>query len=223
MKKVLFLFITAACLFQINGFAQKAQVGINAGVSTSNIYGRDGGLDTRGEVRAGFTLGLVVDAPICKKGLSFQPGIHYVQKGTFTFKDDAVREADALRYADLVLNLVKHFGAEGKTRFYMGVGPQIGFNLPSRKIRVEDGDKTEVRSITFGNTAASDYRGIDYGVNGLLGIRFKKNVTFAVNYTFGLRNLVPEELISGDDRLRNGTVGFRLGYFFRNTPKEAKK
>ena len=42
MKKVLFLFITAACLFQISALAQKAQVGLASGVSVSNVYGRAG-------------------------------------------------------------------------------------------------------------------------------------------------------------------------------------
>ena len=43
MKKVLFLFITAACLVQINALAQKAQVGLASGGSVSNVYGRAGG------------------------------------------------------------------------------------------------------------------------------------------------------------------------------------
>ena len=37
MKKVLFLFITAVCVSQLYG--QKTQVGLNAGVVFSNIYG----------------------------------------------------------------------------------------------------------------------------------------------------------------------------------------
>lgn len=223
MKKVLILFIAALSLFQMKGIAQKAQVGISGGVSVANVYGELGGLDNRGDARAGFTLGLVVNTPITKKGLYFQPGIHYVQKGKYTVKTEAVREADALRYADLLLNVVKYWGAESKTRFYMGLGPQIGFNLPSKKVKKEDGDRTELRSINFGNVAASDYRGIDYGVNGLLGVHFKKGVTFSVNYTFGLRNLIPEELQVGENQLRNGAVGFRLTYFLPNTPKEKKE
>jgi outer membrane protein OmpA-like peptidoglycan-associated protein len=219
MKKVLFLFITASCLFQIQGFSQKAQVGIAGGASVSNVYGRLGGLDNRGDSRTGFTAGLVVDAPIKKSNISFQPGIHYVQKGKYTLKTEAVKEADALRYADLLLNFVAYIGKPGKTRLFIGLGPQLGFNLPSKKIREEDGVKSELRSINFGNTAAADYRGIDYGANGLLGIRFRSDIFFSVNYTFGLRNLIPEVLVNGDDHLRNGSLGFRLGYFFKNASK----
>lgn len=232
MKKVLFLFITASCLFQIRGLSQKAQVGIAGGVSVSNVYGKLSGLDNRGDARAGFTVGMVVDAPIKKSNISFQPGIYYVQKGKYTLKNEAVREADALRYADLLLNFVAYFGKPAKTRLYMGLGPQIGFNLPSKKIRIEDGDKSELRSISFGKTAANDYNGMDYGVNALAGIRFKSGIHFSMNYTLGIRNIVPTknkqikdplDLKATPDFLRNGALGFRLGYFFSNTPKEKKK
>lgn len=223
MKKVLSLFITASCFFQLNSYAQKTQVGISGGVSVANVYGELGGLDNRGDARAGFTTGIVVNAPFGKKGLHFQPALHYVQKGKFTVNNESVKEADALRYADLLLNVVKYFGTEGKTRFYMGLGPQIGFNLPSKKVKIEDGERSELRSIAFGNVAASDYRGIDYGANGLLGLHFKKGIAFSINYTFGLRNLIPEELQAGEDVLRNGALGFRLTYYVPNTPKVKKE
>ena len=191
MKKVLFLFITAACLFQINALAQKAQVGLASGVSVSNVYGRAGGLDTRGEARLGFTGGLLVDAPLGKSNISFQPGIHYVQKGGYTTKTEILKEADALRYADLVLNFIHHIGNKNKTRLFLGLGPQIGFELPSKKIKIENDERTEVRNIAFGKGILDDFRGLDYGANFLMGLRFKNGMFFAVNYTLGLRNQDP--------------------------------
>jgi hypothetical protein len=216
MKKALFLFITAACLSSFSASAQKTQVGLSAGVVSSNVMGDKGGINYRGDARAGMTLGILIDAPIGKTNISFQPAVHYVQKGMYTNKTEAVREADALRYADFLLNFVYYLGGAERTRLYFGLGPQIGFNLPSKKIMVEDGDKSELRSILFGETAADDYRGLDYGANALVGIRFKKGVTFTINYTLGLRNLIP--IPAGSDNLRNGYVGFRVGYMFKNTP-----
>ncbi len=218
MKKVLFLVIATGCLFSFSSMAQKAQVGISSGVNFSNVYGQIGGADTRGDVRAGFTAGLVVDAPFGKKKFfSFQPAIHYVQKGRFTTRTDVVREADALRYTDLILNFVHYAWSKSKTKIYFGLGPQLGFNLPSKKMRITDEERSEIRSINFGNEASHDYRGIDWGANALAGLRFKNGITFSVNYTFGLRNLLPEPLRSGgNDHLRNGAAGIRLGYFFKN-------
>jgi hypothetical protein len=221
MKKVLFLFIIAACLLQINAFAQKAQVGITGGITPSNIYGEVGGLDKRGDVRTGLTVGMLVDAPIGKTNFSFQPGIHYVQKGTYTNKTNTVKEADLLRYADLIANFVYYLGGKDKNRLYFGLGPQIGFTLPSKKIKIEDGETTEVRNIAFGDTEFDDYNNLDYGANVLAGVRFKNGIIFSVNYTFGLSNIMPTP--TGDDHLRNGSAGIRIGYFFSNTPKEKKK
>jgi len=220
MKKVFFLFITTTCFLQIKGLAQKSQVGLTGGASFSNVYGDIGGLDNRGKPRIGFTGGLVVETPIGKSNFSFQPGILYTQKGKYTVKTDAVKEADALRYADLVLNFIHYSKGKGKMRLFFGLGPQVGFNLPSKKIKVEDDKRTEVRTIAFGEDAPSDYRGLDWGINGLLGFRCKNGIFFSANYTFGLRNLVPDP--AGDNHLRNGAVGVRLGYFFSNTPREKK-
>jgi hypothetical protein len=218
MKKALFLFIAAACLVSLSVSAQKTQVGLNAGVVSSNIFGDRGPVSYRGDARAGMTLGILIDAPIGKTNFSFQPAVHYVQKGMYTNKTESIREADALRYADFLMNFVYYVGGAERNRLYFGLGPQIGFNLPSKKVLVDDGDKSELRSILFGKTAADDYRGLDYGVNGLVGIRFKKGITFAINYTLGLRNLLP--VPDGEDNLRNGYIGFRLGYMFKNTPSK---
>jgi len=223
MKKVFFLFISACCLATVPGFSQKAQVGLNAGVSVSNIYGRMGGLDNRGDARAGYTVGILVDAPIGKTKFTFQPGIHYVQKGKFTLKTPDLKEADALRYADLLLNFVYNIGSPNKTRLMLGLGPQLGANLPSKKISIADGKNSELRSINFGQTASNDYKGIDWGANAMIGFRLKCGATLAVNYTFGLRNIIPDELVAGDDFLRNGSLGFRLGYFFPNAKNTAAK
>lgn len=231
MKKVLFLFITASCLFQVNGFSQKAQVGLNAGVSVTNIYGRLNNQNVRGDSRTGYTVGLVMEAPIGKTNISFRPGVHYVQKGKYTLKTESVREADALRYADILLDFIAYLNKSGNSRLFVGLGPQIGLNLPSKKIRVEDGERSELRSISFGETAADDYHGIDLGANGLIGVRLKCGATFAINYTFGLRNILPKEITKlqilnfpgSDEHLRNGALGFRFGYMFPNTPREKKK
>jgi hypothetical protein len=217
MKKALILIIAGICLFQFSAISQKTLVGLCAGVTSSNMYGHVGGNDRRGDARAGFTLGMVLDAPIGKTKFSFQPGLHYVQKGMFTSKTPDVKEAVALRYADLHLNFVYYTKGTKSTRLYFGLGPSIGFNLPSKTVVITE-DQRQETTISFGKEITDSYRGIDWGANGIIGVRFSCNVTFAVNYTFGLRNQLPDP--GGDDILRNGCLGFRLGYFFPNGPRK---
>ena len=132
MKKALILIIAGVCLLQINGLSQKTEVGITGGITFSNMYGKKGGVDTRGDARTGFTVGMLVDAPIGKTNWSFQPGIHYVQKGAFTSKTSTTKQAIALRYAEFLVNFV-HYTKGKATRLYFGLGPSLGLNLPSKK------------------------------------------------------------------------------------------
>jgi len=215
MKKALILIIAGVCLLQINGLSQKTQVGLTGGITFSNLNGQMGGQDLHNDGRAGMTLGMIVDAPIGKSGFNFQPGIHYVQKGAFTTKTATVKEAVALRYAELILNFI-HYSKGSSTRLYFGLGPAIAMNLPSKKVVITEDSRQET-TITFGKDVGDSYLGLDYGVNALMGLRFKCGMIASVSYTLGLRNLLPEP--SGDDALRNGYIGIRLGYIFKNAPK----
>ncbi len=217
MKKISTLLITAVCLFQINGLCQKEKpkVAITGGVTSSNIYGHIDGKDTRGQVKPGYTVGLMVDAPLGKTRFSFQPGVHYVQKGKYIQKSTQLKQSVALRYAEFMFDFVYYTKGKNKfTTFYAGLGPTLGMNLPSKFVSKTPSTTTE-STVTFGNTIASDYRGVDYGANGLLGVKIRNGIFLWVNYTFGLRNLIPKAKQSGDDILRNGCLGVRLGYMFK--------
>ena len=215
MKKALILIIAGVCLLQINGLSQKTQVGLVGGITFSNLNGKMGGLDIHNDGRAGMTVGMIVDAPIGKSGFNFQPGLHYVQKGAYTSKTSTTKEAVALRYAELVLNFI-HYTKSSSAKLYFGLGPAIAFNLPSKKVVITE-DARQETTITFGKELTDSYRGVDIGANGLMGIRFKCGLIAAVNYTYGLRNLIPNP--SGDDVVRNGCASIRIGYLFRNATK----
>ena len=212
MKKALILIIAGICLFQIKGLSQNTRVGLTGGVTWSNIYGQVNGLDRRGEARMGFTLGMIVDAPLGKSNWAFQPGLHYMQKGFVSDKTPTSKTATALRYAELDLNLIHY--TKGATALFFGAGPYIGLNLPSKSVVITDDARIE-SNITFGKEETDSYRGVDYGANGIVGVRCKTGLYFAVNYAFGIRNILPNP--TGDDVLRNGCLGVRIGFIFPNT------
>ena len=216
MKKALILIIAGLCLFQITGFSQNTRVGITGGATWSNVYGQINGLDQRGEARMGFTLGMIVDAPIGKTKWAFQPGLHYMQKGFVTDKTPTSKTAIALRYAEFDFNFVHY--TKGATALFFGAGPYLGLNLPSKTVVITDDARLE-SNLTFGKEETDTYRGVDYGANGIIGLRTKCNFYFAVNYAFGIRNIIPNP--APDDHLRNGCAGVRIGYIFPNSP--AKK
>lgn len=223
MKKVLFLLAVAVFFLQAPGFAQKSRVGITAGITTANMYGHVGGKDLRDAGKTGITAGLILETPICKSRWSFQPGLHYTQKGRILTETSDVKSWLALRYADLHLNFL--YNSKGKTTFFIGGGPTLGMDLPSYK-RTKTSNATASNlnpdpefsisetKIKFGKDKLDDLRGLDYGVNIMIGFRMRKGYYFAINNTFGLRNIAPNN--GTDDRIRNGCLGFRIGYLFNN-------
>lgn len=221
MKKALILIIAGICSFQINGFAQKTQVGLTGGITSSNIFGNKNGIDQRGDSRTGMTLGMFIDAPIGKTRWAFQPSLNYMQKGKNDQINPDTKNATALRYAELDLNFVHY--TKGSNKLFFGAGPYLAMNLPSKKVLITPDNRIET-NLLMGKDVSNAYKGYDYGANGIVGVRMKCGFVVTANYSLGLRNLIPKP--SGDDILRNGTLGFRIGYIFKNantgTPKVKK-
>jgi hypothetical protein len=223
MKKVLFVLAVAILCLQVTGFSQKTKVGVTAGITTANMYGHVNGVNVKGDSKAGFTFGLILDAPLGKSHWSFQPGIHYVQKGKTISETEKAKNFLALRYAELHANFV--YNSNKKTNFFVGAGPSIAFDLPSQYVlKTSNATAANINakpkytraetSINFGKDAASDFRGYDYGVNGIFGFRLPCGFYAALNYTLGIRNLVPIE--KDGNETRNGCFGVRIGILFNN-------
>lgn len=221
MKKVLFILAVSVLCLQIDGFSQKTRVGVAAGITSANMYGEIGGKKIQDDSKTGITFGMILDAPLGKSKISFQPGLHYVQKGRTLVKTNSQKDWIALRYAELQANFLFNTGGE-KGNFFIGGGPAVALDFPSARI-----SKTIVRdpiesdywlkaetNINFGKESNSDFKGLDYGANLLTGYRLKNGFSLAVNYTIGIRNLVPIE--NGSDEIRNHCFGIRLGYLVNN-------
>ncbi len=205
MKKILSILLAVVIVHTAIAQKGKAKVGITAGTTWSNLYDNvDGNAKT--DARNGFTFGMIVDAPI-NMCWSFQPGFHYVQKGAVTSETLTEKKYLALRYAELHMNLVKNT----KGGLFAGLGPVVSFGVPSKRVTVTDGIHTD-KAVTFGNIASNDLRGVDYGANALLGYKCKNGLLLSVNYTLGLRNLTPD---GAEPKLKSGSLGVRLGYFFK--------
>ena len=158
----------------------------------------------------GFLGGMIIDVPL-GDNISFQPQLNYVQKGNLSREDANQRIYNALRYVELPANFVYNLNA-GNTVFYLGAGPSIAFNVPSKKVtKPEEGESTYT-DILFGKTPENDFKGMDYGVNFLLGIRFGSTFLSGF-YNMGLRNLNPKE---GADDIKNKCFGIQIGYLFKN-------
>ena len=223
MKKIFLLVIVTVGCLQVTVNAQKSKVGFALGVSSSNLNGKEDGLTVNNNSRVGYTFGMIVDAPLGKGIFSFQPGLHYVQKGAETFEDQSRLEYTALRYLEFQGNIMLNSkGAKtGGGSFFFGAGPSIAFGLPSKFVVENKRDGTSVETgLVWGKESSSNLRTVDLGANFLTGFRFKQGFYFSLNYTLGVRDLLPESpAIPKADEVKNTAFGFRIGMLLNN-PKQ---
>lgn len=217
MKKLFFLLAAFVFCLQINGFAQKAKVGFQAGYTSANQYGMINDVRVKDDALSGMTFGLLVDKPLGKSHISFTPSLNYVQKGRVTFNENTRanerKEWYALRYAEFHANFL--FNTNGaKGNWFIGGGPTFSYNLPSKKVSKIPELKTET-NVTWGQEANADFRGADWGANMLTGYRLSKGFFVAFNYTVGIRNIVPVQ-DGNDNHLSNHAWGLRVGFLLDN-------
>jgi len=221
MKKLFFLLALVAP-FAL--FAQKSMVGVTGGITMANQYGTKGGALIKDDQKIGYTLGLIMETPIAKSNFSFQPGLFYAQKGRIENVSFREKTYWSLRYAELQSNFLYNIKSNKGFTFYVGGGPTFAADLPSyAQTRLLDSDpltggnnfvKSGDRSVNWGTTAASDFKGPDWGVNMMIGIRANCGWSVGYNYTIGLRNIM--SVPNGDDALRNHFMGLRVSYWVKN-------
>ncbi len=220
MKKNLLFVIITICTLQITVSAQKSRVGMVGGYTLSNFSGELGGTDIDYKSRAGFTLGLIVEAPLGKGNFSFQPGLHYMQKGAVTAESNKQLEYIALRYIELQGNILYNTSGDktGGT-FFLGAGPTFSVAVPSKSVIRDKKEKRSVETnLSLGNEPADSYTSADYGANVLAGFRFKKGFMFSFNYTIGIANILPDspDPAKANDVTKNGSFGLRIGVLINN-------
>ncbi len=228
MKKTIIILTVFSLCMSLTALSQKTRVGVTGGIDAANLSKTIGGADRDGEYKIGLVAGFQLEVPLGKKNkFSFQPDLHYIQKGTSTIPTTPIfnKIYTALRYVELAPNFVRNCNRE-KGTFYFGGGPYIGLPLPSKEVTRSAGSPGIETNITFGNAVANNYRGVDYGGNVVMGYRMKNGIFVSANYIQGIQNLIPDEKLAlpgaANDKVKNIGFAIRVGYLFNNTPKEKK-
>lgn len=215
MKRSFLILSLALCCLALPSLAQKARVGITGGLTISNQFGKMNGVTLDYTSKTGITCGLIVDAPIGKTRISFQPGVHYVQKGAVLAEDEIAdtKTYRALRYGQFDFNFVYNTRGKGGVNMFFGLGPSLALNVPSKNIN-KTGDTKSSTTLTFGDKGAAELNGVDYGVSLITGLQLKNGMFFSYNYVHGIRNLVPGD--EGDNNIWNSCMAIRVGFIIPN-------
>jgi hypothetical protein len=220
MKKLLLLLFLSG--FISMSFAQSIHLGIRAGLNESrlseiNFLNNGTAVKDNSSYISRFHAGLFAEIPAGR--FSIEPGVFYSQKGaenkyqaTTASSSQNYYQKTTLNYLEIPVNILYNIPVSvGK--IFVGGGPYAAFGLSGHYLStyyVSAGQNTQSGEIQgdvqFGK---NDYKNPDYGINALLGLRFKNNISFNVGYGFGFTNLYRSGATA-----KNKVLSISVGYEF---------
>jgi hypothetical protein len=220
MKKLLLLLLLSS--FISTSFAQSVHLGIRAGLNESRlseINFLNNGTAVKGNSSYISRLHAWLFAEIATGRFSIEPAVFYSQKGAEN-KYQAMTASGSqnyyqkttLNYLEIPVNILYNIPV-GVGKIFVGGGPYVAFGLSGHYLStyyVSAGQNTQAGEIQ-GDVRfdKSGYRNPDYGINTLLGLRLKNNISFNVGYGFGLTNLYRSGATA-----KNKVLSISVGYEF---------
>lgn len=204
-KMILFFVIAMACC---TGIQAQVRLGLLGGLHSSSVLETNHlpGWDTTTKKyegsRSGYQLGVILDIPIGRKGLFFQPAITYTSKGrkyaktndsVTSLKTDTVYNHQTLNigYIEIPLNLTWKIPltANHRNSFFVSAGPYVDFfyngNITHESLTQHTNKyASESDPVTVGK-GPDTYKTVDIGVNGRVGFELG-NVLLNVYASRGL-------------------------------------
>ena len=208
MKSIFKLTLMAVAVFGAVNFAS-AQIdfGVKAGLNLANVNYSEEGLDTKMLVT--FQAGVVADINISDH-LAIQPGLLLVGKG---FKSEVELFGETFKttanpmYLQVPVNLLYK-----GNMFYAGVGPYAGFGLFG-KVKSEGGGQSDSEDLSFGSGEDDTWSALDFGANLEAGVMLN-NIRIGAGYALGLANVIPNDVRSGDESVKNSVISVNVTYMF---------
>ncbi|MBA3829981.1 MAG: PorT family protein [Taibaiella sp.] len=179
MKKVL---LSIACLLSIT--AVKAQIRFGPEIGLNMATAVEAGYSS--SFKFGVRAGGIVDIPLGDH-FALQPGIFYTMMGSKYTGSIALGGSSGdltLNYIYIPIDVLYKFGESGDGRFFIGLGPEIGYCL---------GGKETLGSASYtlkvGSGKDANVKPLDYGLNGLVGYELPMGLTFKVGYYAGFADI----------------------------------
>lgn len=228
MKRRPILFFVIVFTFFATVSRGQAKFGILAGAHSATIFESNrvaGWYNVKGFYSSRFSFhgGVTLDVPFSSKSpLYFQTVLMYSGKGRKfnpASKFDSVdryrfvHQEQFINYLDLPLNLILKFPVGGNSRFIFGGGPQFSFLIGGKEttkitdVGLNVGDENKPKK----GTGPREYKGIDFGLNGLIGFEFGR-VSLTVNYSRSFSNVYTPRNYTAS--MRNIVIGGTIGILF---------
>ena len=219
MRNFLFLgLLFGALLLTLPADAQ-VRLGVRAGVNASNVkFQRDLDFDPL----PGYQAGLQADISL-SPNFSIQPALLYVTKGfssELEFRNQqgnltgTYRGSFRTHYLEFPVLALYKVNVSKTYKMFGGLGPYVAAGIGG-KTNFNFGASGSTQNIVFGpknGRPEGAYNRMDYGLAAAVGIEIR-NVSLAVNYSYGMTGIGPGSLIVGAGAFYNRTLSLMAGYW----------
>lgn len=201
MKKI---FLFAASALMIQSASAQLSIAPEVGFQMTNVKLKSMGTDVDTKLKPGFRAGVNLDLGITEH-LHLQPGLFYSGNGA---KQDllGVKSTMSVNYLQIPVMLNYMTGEAGDNRFFVGIGPYLGYAFSgkwksgSTKIDLEIGS----------DEAKDDIKALDFGANVNVGYMLSNGFYARAFYSMGLSNIATGG--DSDNSMKNSGFGIALGY-----------
>jgi hypothetical protein len=199
-----------------------------AGFNLNNMYVKEHHYENSNMLKAGFHVGVMMDAAVGKHG-AIQPELRYIMKGGELTSKTANQERKdklTLHYVEMPVNIVYKTGTAGGNRFMVGAGPYVSalVNAQSKtKIKTTTSNFEDGTTSTDGQhslpishkDAPGNMQRFDYGANCFVGYEMASGTFLKAGGEVGLRDLQQSQ-IDGKFYNRNYNFLFTVGHLIGN-------
>lgn len=211
MKKLIIFFILITAFAAANRLIAQVSYGFRGAVNMFNMTIKDNNddkLDTK--MAPGWNAGLFAEIPLGPEFV-IRPELSFAQKG---FKMDEVTETrTTLSYVELPVTFL-YKGTLSGGKVLVGFGPYIAMGIGGK---VKNGNTSDVK---FKNdisvqeaTQNSYYKPLDSGVKVYAGYELAGGLSFTIETSLGLVNIMPK--VGGNENGDAKNVGFGIGVAYK--------
>lgn len=220
MKTISKIFLTGICFLLAFQLHAQLSVGGKIGVNIATWSISDDLKDETTDEKyvTGLQAGVVLEVPISSI-LCFQPELLYFQKGFKQTAEEVIsgelltgEKTNTINYLEIPLLLKLKFGPEGGAKFFVTVGPAIGYaasGTTRSKFTYGGFSEDETRDIDF---EEDEYSRFDFGASAGIGAAIPAgpgSVNVDARYLFDFINLNSGD---GPEEAMNRGIGISVGY-----------
>jgi len=189
--------------------AANAQVGIEMGLNMANLAIKENGSTLKTKFKPGFGIGIPADLAVAPH-VYFEPGLFYEMTGAKIA--DVYTGKYRINTITVPLNIEIKTGEKCGNRFFIGIGPYIGYNVGGSVTNDGDSNYNATSTTIKFDNAAGDLKSIEFGAGLNFGFQLKIRLYARAHYQIGLTDL--NATSDANNTLKSSAFGITVGYLF---------